>query len=274
MTYLIYPQQPGTFRLPNAEIPVKYASDPPKSVETHFLLPSVAFEAVIRRGGRPRLLPSHDSLVIKQKLDKPINGLKVGDTFTRTITIAGVQAPGDAHPAHTFEAPAGVAVYPKQPAVDDVKQIAASSYKENELIPPPTLFVRRAPIPYLKSGSSGGISRPGKFGPPPSPRFTLGPRRIRAIIPSLLRNPDLSRRQSRRAQTISTLSASGRNRCNLSRRLGIASVGLVPLRKPASPPLERGTPGLSRLRSCFLCEATKLAAEVRRRMLIRFSLRG
>src|SRR5215469_10081790 len=47
VTYLIYPQQPGTFTLPPAEVSVKYASEPPQSVEAHLPLPSVSFQAVI-----------------------------------------------------------------------------------------------------------------------------------------------------------------------------------------------------------------------------------
>ena len=49
ITYLIYPQQPGRFKLPPAEIVVKYASNPPQSTEMRLPLPTVVFEAVIRR---------------------------------------------------------------------------------------------------------------------------------------------------------------------------------------------------------------------------------
>lgn len=76
VTYMIYPQQPGTFKLPPAEIAVKYASDPPKSAEVRLTLPALTFEAVIppEAADLEYFLPT-TSLKISQKLDNPLKNL-------------------------------------------------------------------------------------------------------------------------------------------------------------------------------------------------------
>ncbi len=122
VTYLIYPQQPGSIKLPNADIGVKYASVPPKSVDVHLPLPTVVFEAVIppQAADLGYFLPT-TSLTISQKFDKPLKSLKVGDTFTRTVTIVASNLRAMLIPPTSFDVPPGITTYPKQPAVDDVK---------------------------------------------------------------------------------------------------------------------------------------------------------
>jgi hypothetical protein len=122
VTYMIYPQQPGSFKLPPAEIAVKYASDPPKSTEVRLALPTLTFAAVLppEAADLEYFLPT-TSLKISQKLDKPLKNLRVGDTVTRTVTIAASKMRAMLIPPTKFEAPDGIAVYPKEPRVDDIK---------------------------------------------------------------------------------------------------------------------------------------------------------
>ncbi|HEY7303973.1 MAG TPA: BatD family protein [Bryobacteraceae bacterium] len=122
VTYLVYPQQPGSFALPKADISVKYAADPPKSVEVQVALPAVTFEAVIpaEAADLDYFLPT-TSLVITQKFDKPLDHLKVGDTLTRTVTITASKLRAMLIPPTKFEGQDGIIVYPKQPSVDDIK---------------------------------------------------------------------------------------------------------------------------------------------------------
>ncbi|MBV9572847.1 MAG: BatD family protein, partial [Acidobacteriales bacterium] len=122
ITYLIYPQQPGRFKLPPVQIMVKYAADPPQSVEVRLQLPSVAFDAVIppQAVDLDYFLPT-DSLAVTQKFDKALKSLKVGDTVTRTVIITASKLRAMLIPPTKFEAPDGIIVYPRQPAVDDIK---------------------------------------------------------------------------------------------------------------------------------------------------------
>lgn len=122
VTYLVYPQQAGSFRLPKADIAVKYAVDPPKSAEVHVALPAVSFEAVIpaEAADLDYFLPT-TSLVITQKFDKPLDHLKVGDTLTRTVTITASKLRAMLIPPTEFEEQDGIIVYSKQPSVDDIK---------------------------------------------------------------------------------------------------------------------------------------------------------
>jgi hypothetical protein len=119
--YLIYPQQPGSFKLPHAQIVVKYAVQPPKSAEVRIPLPDLSFEAVIppEAAGLDYFLPTA-SLMMAQKFDRPIKDLKVGDTLTRTVTITASKLKAMMIPPTRFEAADGIVIYPKQPAVDDI----------------------------------------------------------------------------------------------------------------------------------------------------------
>jgi hypothetical protein len=122
VTYLVYPQQPASFKLPDVEIGVKYAANPPKSAEARLRLPSLTFDAVIppQAADLDYFLPT-TSLTVRQKLDKPLKDLRVGDTFTRTVTISASKLRAMLIPPTRFEAPNGITVYPKQAAVDDIK---------------------------------------------------------------------------------------------------------------------------------------------------------
>jgi oxygen tolerance protein BatD len=122
VTYLVYPQQPGSFQIPPAGISTKYSSNPPELTHTRILLPPLSFQAVIppQAADLDYFLPT-TSLTITQSFDKPLANLRVGDTVTRTVTITASKMPAMLIPPIEFEAPEGIVVYGKQPVVTDIK---------------------------------------------------------------------------------------------------------------------------------------------------------
>ncbi len=121
-TYTIYPQQPGEFRLPPAQITVPYASAPPKSTEAHVPLPALAFHADLPAGAKDLdyFLPT-TSLTIQQKWSLPLRNLRVGDSIERTVTVTATKMQAMLIPPLPLEAPDGIRVYPEEPTVQDQK---------------------------------------------------------------------------------------------------------------------------------------------------------
>jgi hypothetical protein len=122
ISYLVYPQEPGTFRLPPVDLPITYAATPPKSISVHVALPALSFDATIppQAADLDYFLPT-TSLTITQRFDKPLKSLRVGDTVTRTITVDAARLRAMLLPPVQFEAPEGIAVYAKQPSVEDIR---------------------------------------------------------------------------------------------------------------------------------------------------------
>jgi BatD DUF11 like domain len=119
-TYLLYPQLPGDFRVPPAEVGVVYASTPPKTAEAYLPLPPLTFHADIPPAaqGLPYFLPT-TKLTLQQRWSAPLNKLRVGDTLERTVTITAAKTKAMLIPALQFEAPAGIKVYSEEPKVQD-----------------------------------------------------------------------------------------------------------------------------------------------------------
>ena len=121
-TYFLYPQQPGDFRLPPAQLTVPYASAPPKTTEAHLTLPPLTFHADVPAAARglSYFLPT-TRLTLQQKWSSPLNKLRVGDTVERTITVTTIKMQGMLIPPLSLEAPAGIRIYPEEPKVQDQK---------------------------------------------------------------------------------------------------------------------------------------------------------
>jgi hypothetical protein len=121
-TYTLYPQQPGDFRLPPAEITVSYASAPPKSTTAHLTLPALTFHAEVPAAARDLdyFLPT-TQLIIEQKWSVPLKNLRAGDTVERTITVTAAKMQAMLIPPLRLDAPDGIRVYPEEPAVQDQK---------------------------------------------------------------------------------------------------------------------------------------------------------
>jgi hypothetical protein len=149
--YLIYPQRQGDYEVPAFEVKVRYAIDAKPSPRT----------AVVGRGGRftatiPAAAAGLDyflatpSFKMTEATDRPLEGLKVGDAFTRTITMTASDAFAIMLPPLTYAPVDGLAVYPARPVVSDsggerdtqrvARRVESATYvlqKEGDLELPP-----------------------------------------------------------------------------------------------------------------------------------------
>lgn len=116
-SYVITPLQAGEFTLPPARISFTYAATPGQQTQGAVTLPPQAILVRMPAGAEGALLAS--GLTLTQSLDRDPANLKVGDTLTRTVTIAanGIQAM--MIPPPDFEAVDGATVYPQQPVLQD-----------------------------------------------------------------------------------------------------------------------------------------------------------
>jgi hypothetical protein len=120
--YVIYPQQPGEFRVPPAQLTVPYAVAPPKSTTAHVALPALTFRADVPAAARglDYFLPT-TSLTMQQTWSQPLKDLRAGDTVERTITVTGDKVQAMLIPPLALEAPEGIRTYPEEPVVRDQK---------------------------------------------------------------------------------------------------------------------------------------------------------
>ncbi|HYK34429.1 BatD family protein [Alloacidobacterium sp.] len=121
-TYTLYPQQPGDFSLPPAQISVPYANAPPKMTVARVLLPQLMFHAEIPAAAQDLsyFLPT-TQLTMQQKWSSQLKGLRAGDTITRTVTVSAMKMQAMLIPPLPFEAPDGIRVYQEEPSVQDQK---------------------------------------------------------------------------------------------------------------------------------------------------------
>ncbi len=121
-TYTIYPQQPGDFRLPAAEITVSYASKPPETTIAHVSIPVLIFHADVPVAARDLdyFLPT-TQLTIQQKWSSSPRNLRAGDSIERTVTVTATRTQGMLIPPLPLDTPDGIRVYVEEPVVQDQK---------------------------------------------------------------------------------------------------------------------------------------------------------
>jgi hypothetical protein len=121
-TYTLYPQQPGDFQLPPAQISVTYAFKPPQSTTRRASIPPLKFHADLPAlaQGLEYFLPT-TRLTIEQKWSTPLDKIRAGDTLGRTVTVTATKMQAMLIPPLPFYAPPGVRVYEDQPLVQDQK---------------------------------------------------------------------------------------------------------------------------------------------------------
>lgn len=121
-TYIVYPEQPGEFRLPPAEIAVSYSSEPPKATTAQLPLPPAIFSAVIPKEaqGLDYFLPT-TQLRLTQEWSTDFKGLREGDAIDRTVTVTTQRMQAMLIPPVALDEPAGMRVYSKDPEVVDQK---------------------------------------------------------------------------------------------------------------------------------------------------------
>lgn len=117
----LFPERSGVFEIP--AIPVRFGSvaSVGKTPETHTgTIPAFRLEAKLPPGA-----PESGPVVTTPKLEVKVvwnpgpGPAKTGDAFTRTVTLRATDLPAMILPLPDHAAPAGVAVYPKQPALKD-----------------------------------------------------------------------------------------------------------------------------------------------------------
>lgn len=119
-TFLISPQEPGSYAVTGQPITITYADNPPHTRVAQVPVPATRFEAVIpdaARGLDPFL--SATRLSLKQDIQPSSPTLKVGDAVTRIVTIEAEGAPAMLLPPTTFAPIAGTRVYPSAPQLND-----------------------------------------------------------------------------------------------------------------------------------------------------------
>jgi hypothetical protein len=120
--YIIYPQQPGDFQMPLAQITIPYASAPPTSTVAHVSLPALTFHADIPAGAKnlDYFLPT-TRLTIDQRWSPALKNIRAGDSIERTVTVTATKTQAMLIPPIPFAAPDGIRVYQEEPIVQDQK---------------------------------------------------------------------------------------------------------------------------------------------------------
>jgi hypothetical protein len=118
--YLIYPQRAGDYEVPAFEVKIRYAVDAKPSPRTPVPAKGGRFTATIpaAAAGLDYFLAT-PSFKMTETTDRPLEELKVGDSFTRTITMTASDAFAIMLPPLRFEPMEGVSVYPAKPVVSD-----------------------------------------------------------------------------------------------------------------------------------------------------------
>lgn len=118
--YIITPERGGRIDVPPFEVTVVpgEASGPIK-----LRTPSLSFE--VREIARPpgaEDVVATTRLVVEQRFDRPVESLRVGDAFTRTVEVEAQGVQGMFLPELEFQPVEGLALYPRTPRVEDVSR--------------------------------------------------------------------------------------------------------------------------------------------------------
>jgi hypothetical protein len=117
-SYVIVPERGGTFTLPAAQLTFSYAAVPGQATQASVLIPRQTFEVTLPQGaigpnGPLPLVP----LEITESWDHSPEGLKVGDTLTRTINIFAKGMQAMMIPPPVLDTPDAAKAYPHDPVL-------------------------------------------------------------------------------------------------------------------------------------------------------------
>jgi hypothetical protein len=119
-TYIFVAQQPGEFTLPALRIEFRYADDAAKPVMGSVELPPDTITVKLPAGATSLADAAPAArLSVEQALDRSIEGMKAGDTLTRTVAIFAAHTQAMMIPPTHFDAPADVRVYAADPVLTD-----------------------------------------------------------------------------------------------------------------------------------------------------------
>jgi hypothetical protein len=119
--YIVYPLTPGTFDISPIQVVVSYAIDPPNSsLPTTVSSRPLQFEAVVpeEAAGLDYFIATNQ-FTLEQTVSQKLDSLKVGDSFTRTITMTAPGVVAMVFPPPRFESIDGLGIYSEQPVVED-----------------------------------------------------------------------------------------------------------------------------------------------------------
>ncbi len=119
--YLIFPQVKGKYTVPSAKMEVTYAMpDGKSSAPTYLPSPSLIFEARVPAGAEGvKYFLTTKNFRLSQSLDRKLEGLKVGDSITRTVDMTAADTVGMTLPPLSFEAPEGIRLYTGVPKISE-----------------------------------------------------------------------------------------------------------------------------------------------------------
>jgi hypothetical protein len=119
--FAVYAQRPGVVRIP--PFPIRFETNAgfgKPTVRRQVTTAELSFTAKTPPGaeGLGTVIAARGLTVTDEWRPEP-KAAKVGDAFTRTLTVAAADVPGMVFPPLRGDVVEGLAAYPKQPAVDD-----------------------------------------------------------------------------------------------------------------------------------------------------------
>ena len=119
-SYVIYPQRPGAFRVTEISVTVPYFDDDAGRTTATVAPPPVSFEAVLPAEARGlSYFISTTRLSLRASYDPLPDTIRVGDAFTRTITVTVNDALAMVVPPIGAASVVGLALYADPPLVED-----------------------------------------------------------------------------------------------------------------------------------------------------------
>jgi hypothetical protein len=121
--FTIFPQTTGEFSVPSVPVTLAVArDDASRSPEIVLRTETVTIEASLPSGVEGHgLVLSTPSLTMSEQYSRPTDGLQVGDSFERRVTMNIDNSVAMLLPPTEFAAGEGIAVYPAQPEVTDTR---------------------------------------------------------------------------------------------------------------------------------------------------------
>jgi hypothetical protein len=128
--FAISPMEAGAFAISGQSVTITYAAEPPAARTVSIAIPELDLQAFIPPQARD-LNPfvSANNIAIGQTVDRSSRDLKVGDSITRTVTVTADGIPAMLIPPVVFAPVDGFAIYPSQPALQDVADSRSGSQK-------------------------------------------------------------------------------------------------------------------------------------------------
>jgi hypothetical protein len=120
-SYTVFPQTTGRFQVPPIEVRLVVAKEdaspsPEIALQTDPLVIEVRLPAGAQGHG---VVLSTPALSVEESYDRALEGLEVGDSFKRRVTMTIQDSVAMLLPPMSFEADEGIAVYPGRPEVSD-----------------------------------------------------------------------------------------------------------------------------------------------------------